>query len=113
MRVNETPARSPIRDPVLRGHHAVAGLWFPAEWFDEETRAARLIACWRPGAAALRFKQGDLLTYAAPVDEDCDELPGWPLIQDGNVVYSASLSEAERSIRRDGDVWIVLGAEPL
>jgi len=113
MLARELAPMSPIREPVLRGHHTVAALWFPAAWFDEQARAARLIACWRPGATAWRFAQGDLLTFATAVDQDCDDLPGWPLVQEGNVVCSASLNEAERSIRREGDVWIVLGAEPL
>ena len=104
---------APIREPVLRGHQPVAGLWFPTSWFDPATRAARLIQCWRPGASAFRFPQGDLLCFATPVDEDCDDLPGWPLRLEGSALCSASLSDRERLVRRDGDVWIVIGAEAL
>lgn len=104
---------APIREPVLRGHQTVAALWFPAAWFDATTRAARLIACWRPGATALRFAQGDLLCYATPIEENSDQLPGWTLRQEGGALCSAPLSGVERAAFREGDVWIVLGAEVL
>jgi hypothetical protein len=104
---------APIREPVLRGRQCVAALWFPAAWFDATTRAARLIAWWRPGASALRFAQGDLLCYATPIDENCDDLPGWPLRQEGSALCSAPLSDTERAVIRKGEIWIVLGAEVL
>jgi hypothetical protein len=74
-------------------------------------RAARLVGCWRPGAAALRFAHGDLLCYAAPIDEDCENLPAWPLRHEGSALCSAPLSDLERAVIPDGDVWIVSGAE--
>lgn len=104
---------APIREPVLRGHQTVAALWFPTAWFDATTRAARIIACWRPGATALRFAQGDLLCYATPIEENSDQLPGWALRQEGVALCSAPLSGVERAGFREGDVWIVLGAEVL
>jgi hypothetical protein len=104
---------APIRQPVLRGRQCVAALWFPAAWFDATTRAARLIASWRPGASALRFAQGDLLCYATPIDENCDDLPGWPMRQEGSALCSAPLSDTERAVTREGEIWIVLGAEVL
>jgi hypothetical protein len=106
-------AAATVRQPVLRGHQAVAAVWFPAAWFDEQTRAARLIACWRPGASALRFTQGDLLQYATPIDMDCSDLPGWPLRAEGRAFCSAPLSDRERATVPDGDVWIVLGGDVL
>jgi hypothetical protein len=102
-----------VHEPVLRGHQYVAALWFPARWFDESARAARLIASWRAGASALRFPEGDLLCFSAPFEEHCEGLAGWSLRQDGGALCSAPLSDAERSRLRDGDVWIVLGAEVL
>jgi hypothetical protein len=113
MQARDLVAAAPIRAPLLRGRQSIAALWFPTAWFDATTRAARLIACWRPGASALRFAQGDLLCYAVPIDENCDNLPGWSLRQEGSALCSAPLSDAERARLREGDVWIVLGAEVL
>ena len=113
MQAPEPMTAASIREPLLRGHHSVAALWFPASWFDENTRAARLIAAWRPGASALRFPQGDLLCYAAPVEANCDDLSGWSLRQQSGVLCSAPLRDAELAVIREGDVWIVLGAEVL
>jgi hypothetical protein len=102
-----------IREPVLRGHQAVSALWFPAAWFDEPARAARLIECWRPGATALRFAQGDLLCFATPIEEHCDDLQGWSLRLENGALCSAPLSDAERAMPREGDIWLVLGADVL
>lgn len=113
MRASDSAADAPIRDPVLRGHQPIAALWFPTAWLDETTRAARLIACWQPGATALRFAQGDLLCYATPIEVSCEDLPGWPLRQEGGALCTAPLSEAERAVIREGDIWIVLGADVL
>jgi len=113
MQSPEMMTAASIREPLLRGHHSVAALWFPASWFDEKARAARLIAAWRPGATALRFPQGDLLCYATPVEANCDDLAGWSLRQQSGVLCSAPLRDAELAVIREGDVWIVLGAEVL
>ena len=113
MQATDVVTAAAIREPVLRGHQFVAALWFPATWFDEAVRAARVIDRWRPGARALRFAQGDLLYFAEAIEENCGDLPGWALRQEGGALCSAPLSSGERAAIRDGDVWIVLGAEVL
>ncbi len=102
-----------VQQPTLRGWQSVAAIWFPADWFDPMTQARRIVSCWRPGATALRFAQGDLLCYATAIDMDCQSLPGWPLRQQGRALSSAVLTQQEHATAPDGDVLIVLGAEVL
>lgn len=109
-------ARVAICHPVLTGHQAVAGLWFPADWWDEAGRARRLLAHWVPGAAAWRFTQGDLLCWPQPVTQSCEDLAGWPLCRAAGVqgsLCSAALSEAERAALPVADAWIVTGGQVL
>ena len=106
-------AAAHVRQPTLRGRQSVAAIWFPADWFDPATQARRIVSCWRPGARAMRFAQGDLLCYAMAIEMDCQSLPGWPLRQEGRVLCSAALTEQERAAAPEGDVLIVLGAEVL
>ena len=98
---------------MLRGRQWVAALWLPADWFDARTRAARMLVCWRPGASALRFLQGDLLCYATPLELDCAELPGWPLRLEGRTLCSAPLTAGELAALSPADVWIVQGGDML
>ncbi len=102
-----------VQRPLLRGWQAVAGVWFPHDWFDAPGRARRLLAAWRPGAAVLRFEQGDLLRYAGPLALRCEELPGWALCLQGRTLCSAAVSAAERAALPAADVWIVSGAAVL
>lgn len=100
-----------VQQPTLRGQQSIAAVWFPRDWFDPVTQARRIVACWRPGATAMRFPQGDLLCYPSAVEMDCHTLPGWPLRQDGRVLTSAALRKQELAAAPAGDVLIVLGAE--
>ncbi|WKB53372.1 bpX6 domain-containing protein [Eleftheria terrae] len=114
-----TPAERPfptaarVRRPLLQGRQPVAGLWFPADWFDEAARAARLLAAWQAGASAWRFAEGDLLRYAEPREQVCEGLPGWALRREGATLCSAALQEGEAAGLAPADVWIVLGGEVL
>jgi hypothetical protein len=100
-----------VQQPVLQGHQWVAGLWFPAAWFDEAERARRLIAHWQHGDTALRFAEGDLLRHAAPSEQWCETLGGWPLRQHGRSLSSAPLSAAEAAALPHADVWLVQGGQ--
>lgn len=109
---NEAVA-APIQQPTLRGRQSIAAIWFPRDWFHPTAHARRIVECWRPGATAMRFPQGDLLRYSSDIEVDCDELTGWPLRQDGRVLSSAALRKQEIAAAPAGDVLIVLGAEIL
>ncbi len=118
MRPPELIQAAAVQRPVLQGRQKVAALWFPADWFDGAERARRIVGAWRPGASALRFAQGDLLRYAAPIEQHCEGLPGWPLRREGDapgasVLCSAPLSEAERAALPLADACIVVGATLL
>ncbi|SCX44031.1 bpX6 domain-containing protein [Variovorax sp. EL159] len=102
-----------VRHPLLKGRQPVAGLWFPADWFDVAARARRIVDVWRSGAQAFRFAEGDLLRFAAPVSLDCDSATGWPLRREGQALCSAELDPAERIGLPSADVWLVNGGEVL
>jgi hypothetical protein len=102
-----------VHQPLHQGHQPLAGLWWPADWFDADERARRLVAAWQRGAAAWRFAEGDLLRYAAPVERDCEGLPGWPLVQQGGRLTSAPVTPDEARRLPAADVWIVRGGQVL
>lgn len=102
-----------VRHPLLKGRQSVAGLWFPSDWFDEATRAHRIVGAWRAGAQAFRFAEGDLLRFAAPISLDCDHVTGWPLRREGQALCSAELDPVERAGLPPADVWLVNGGEVL
>lgn len=97
--------------PTLAGHQKVAGLWLPADWYDEHARARRILGAWRAGASVTRFDDGDLVRYPDEVEADCGEVRGWPLRREGATFASASLSAAERARLPTADVHIVAGAQ--
>lgn len=102
-----------VQRPVLQGHQEIAGLWFPAQVFDEQSRARRVLAQWRSGCVVRRFAQGDLLLFARPESGFCEALPGWPLTRQGPVLCSAPLGRAEAAALPAGDVCIVQGGQCL
>ncbi|ANH73816.1 hypothetical protein ACS15_0121 [Ralstonia insidiosa] len=102
-----------VQQPSLSGHVDVAGLWFPADWFDLPTRRRRMLAHWQPRARAFSFAQGDLLSFATPQRCDSAALPGWPLILHGRTLSSAMLSDTEAAALPVADVWVVTGARVL
>ena len=99
--------------PSLTGHVDVAGLWFPAGWFDQAARRRRMLAGWQPRARVFSFAQGDLLRFAVPHRHDCATLPGWPLVLLGGTLTSAGLSDAEAAALPAADAWIIAGAQVL
>ncbi len=104
---------SAVQRPSLSGHVNVAGLWFPAGWFDLPARRRRMMAGWQMRARVFSFTQGDLLCFATPQMRDCATLPGWPLVLHGRTLSSAMLSDAEAAALPGADVWIVTGAQVL
>jgi hypothetical protein len=89
--------RNVVLRPLLQGHQAIHGLWLPSDWFDEGERQRRILRAWRVGASLLRFRDGDLLRYANPVEVDCARVLGWPLQRGplSSALLSAPLSRAE------------------
>lgn len=115
-----------VRIPLWRGVQPVVALWFAAETTNDprdassqaDARAARMFAHWRIGAKALRFPEGDLLRYPAPIWWDCDALPALPLCLDARgALTSAPLRPEERGTQAsngtDADLLIVRGARVL
>lgn len=99
-----------VRQPLLKGRHAVAGLWLPADWLDADARAALLLRHWRADASAWRFAEGDLLRFASSHAMDCDGLLGWPLLAlKGGGLCSAQLATEERAALPVADLWLVRG----
>ncbi|MDN6860379.1 bpX6 domain-containing protein [Pseudomonas sp. CAN2814] len=99
-----------IRRPLLTGHQAVEGLWFPAERFDEGQRARLLFDNWRVGASAFRFDAGDLLRFSQPLSAQCETLLGWPLVRQGRSLSSALLTAEEVRAVPVADLWLVRGS---
>ncbi len=102
---------SGIHQPVLRGQQAVAGLWFPAERFDEAERRQLLLTYWRPGASAWRFEQGDLLRWSEPQRLQCEQLLGWPLVLINRTLCSAPLQKPEYTHLPMADLWLVRNSQ--
>lgn len=106
-----------VRLPLWSGMQPVAALWFDAPRLPAETRARRMLACWRTGAQALRFADGDLLRFAQPWLGDCASLPGLALrsVGDGasgrGVLTSAPLGADELAAHRGFDLILVRGAQ--
>lgn len=98
--------------PVWHGNPPLHGLWFPADWYDDAQRAARLVAAWQPGATAWRFAAGDALRFALPLPADAAQL-GWPLVRVGQTLSSAGISPGEAARLPEADLWIVDGGRVL
>ncbi|MCD5330078.1 bpX6 domain-containing protein [Chromobacterium piscinae] len=108
----ETPAfGSEIRHPVLRGRAWLSGIWLPADQYGEAERKMRILANWHAGAAAYRFPEGDLLRYAAPMEQDCERVPGWPLQRLGRTLSSAQIEADEYEKLPLADLWLVRGGQ--
>ncbi len=110
-------AHGAVRLPLWSGMQPVAALWFDAARLPAEARARRMLACWRTGAQALRFADGDLLRFPQPWLGDCASLPGLALrsVDDGAsgrvVLTSAPLSADELAAQRGFDLILVRGAQ--
>ncbi|WP_052262912.1 bpX6 domain-containing protein [Chromobacterium violaceum] len=102
---------SEIRQPVLSGRAWLSGLWLPADRYGESERRLRILANWHAGAAAYRFPEGDLLRYAAPMEQDCERLPGWPLQKLGRTLCSARIAADEYEKLPAADLWLVRGGK--
>jgi len=110
-------AQATVRLPLWSGMQPVAALWFDAARLPSEARARRMLACWRTGAQALRFADGDLLRFPQPLLSDCASLPGLALravgdvASDRDVLASAPLSADELVAHRGFDLLLVRGAQ--
>ncbi|AXE32090.1 hypothetical protein DK842_20630 [Chromobacterium phragmitis] len=102
---------SEIRQPVLSGRAWLSGLWLPADRYGESERRLRILANWHAGAAAYRFPEGDLLRYAAPMEQDCARVPGWPLQRVGRALCSAWITADEYEKLPPADLWLVRGGQ--
>jgi hypothetical protein len=111
MRRDFAARASAVKQPLLQGVQPIAAIWFPADWYTEPDRARRLLAQWRPGSAAIRFAQGDLLRFAEPTEMGCEALGGWPLRMRGQSLCSAPMTAAEAANAPAADVWIVEGGQ--
>lgn len=100
-----------VQQPLLRGVHAVAGLWLPAQRFAEPARQALLLTHWRAGSRAWRFADGDLLRWPAPQRQPCEPLLGWPLILLDGTLCSAPLLPRERAGLPAADAWLIRGGQ--
>lgn len=100
-----------IGRPVLQGRQPLAGLWFPADWFNPLERRRRILANWRAGASAFSFPVGDLLRYSACQDQNCAIVAGWPLRLEGRTLCSAAVEPSEARELAVADVWIVTGGQ--
>lgn len=99
-----------IRRPLLTGHQHIEGLWFAAERFTPDERAKLILEQWQTGASAYRFADGDLLRLRQPVAVQCEDMLGWPLIRQGNVLCSAVLDPQEVRNLPTADLWLVRGS---
>ncbi|OCG18263.1 bpX6 domain-containing protein [Gilliamella sp. WF3-4] len=82
-----------IRTPTLKGTQNIAGIWFPAQWFDSVQRRRLLIKYWFLGCSIYQFKQGDLLKFSTTKMLNCDGLEGWPLIFQNGILCSTFLPD--------------------
>ncbi|MBX8554257.1 hypothetical protein K5D56_01545 [Pseudomonas cichorii] len=104
-------ATNGIHQPVLRGQQAVAGLWFPAERFDEAERRQLLLTYWLPGSSAWCFEQGGLIRWSEPQRLQCEQLLGWPLVLINRTLCSAPLQKHEYGQLPTGDLWLVRNSQ--
>ncbi len=110
-------AHGAVRLPLWSGMQPVAALWFDAARLPADARTRRMLACWRTGAQALRFADGDLLRFPQPSLADCASLPGLALraVGDGasDVLTSAPLGADELAAHRGFDLILVRGAQAV
>lgn len=80
-----------IKFPTLKGSQDIIGIWFPAQWFNNEQRRSLLIKNWFMGCKIYQFVQGDLLKFPSAQKQYCDSLDGWPLIYQAGVLCSSEI----------------------
>ncbi|MCQ4164116.1 bpX6 domain-containing protein [Tahibacter harae] len=102
---------APVRQPLWQGCQPVAALWFAAALRDESARERCLLREWQPGARALRFDEGDLLCFAAPVWRDCNQGLGLPLCRHDGVLCSGPLQGGEGASLGEGEIGLIGGAQ--
>lgn len=108
------PATGTVHLPLWSGMRPVSALWFDAARFPAEARAQRMLGCWRSGAQALRFADGDLLRWPKPEWLACESLPGLPLCLIGHgTLSSAPLGSSELAATRGFDLVLVRGAQAI
>lgn len=102
---------APVRQPLWQGCQPVAALWFAAALREETARELCLLREWRPGARALRFDEGDLLCFAAPVWRDCTQGQGLPLCRHEGILCSGPLQGEEGTGLDEGEIGLIIGAQ--
>lgn len=102
---------APVRQPLWQGCQPVAALWFAAALREESARELCLLREWRPGARALRFDEGDLLCFAAPVWRDCAQGQGLPLCRHEGILCSGPLQGEEGAGLDEGEIGLIIGAQ--
>lgn len=112
MRTDHAPGT--VHLPLWSGMQPVSALWFDAALLPAEARVQRMLACWRSGAQALRFADGDLLRWPTPEWLACESLPGLPLCLIGHgTLSSAPLGSDELAATRGFDLVLVRGAQAI
>lgn len=102
---------TPVRQPLWQGCQPVAALWFDAALREESARERCLLREWLPGARALRFDEGDLLCFAAPVWRDCSQGHGLPLCRHDGVLCSGPLQGEGGAGLGEGEIGLIAGAQ--
>ena len=108
-RLSDTPIVPPLSPPVHAGvervrprlltHRGVveaSALLFDTELLTFETAQGRTLALWTPGATVYRLDAGLLLRLPKPHRVVCALAPGLPLVQMGDLLTAAPITEAEQ-----------------
>lgn len=98
-----------IRSPTLKGTQAVAGIWFPTHWFDNERRRRLVIKYYFLGCEIYQFEQGDLLKFPTEKTLHCEQLEGWPLIYQNGLLCSTKLSKIDNRQFYQADLLLITG----
>jgi hypothetical protein len=98
-----------IRSPTLKGTQAVAGIWFPTHWFNNERRRRLVIKYYFLGCEIYQFEQGDLLKFPTEKTLHCEQLEGWPLIYQNGLLCSTKLSKIDNRQFYQADLLLITG----
>jgi hypothetical protein len=99
-----------VRRPVFEGSQQVRAIWYDCAMLGEGGARRRVLADWEIDSHVYGLHNGYLLVLPRARRNDCRELAGLPLCEDGGLLTSAPLAVDERAGIAPGSAVIVQDA---
>lgn len=100
-----------IKQPILKGHRLIDGVWFPRNPNVEPELREQILKSWQSRAELYRFVDGYLLKFAKPMMLNCEETPGWALQRFGKTLLSAEFDVKDLGSGLHADLILVISGE--